>query len=73
MPRKNRDSFICASIETATEERATSSLKVMSLSISKVPNAATRKAIEQIEKGKGKRSASVRALFKSIGIRGGTP
>ena len=34
----------------------------------KVPNAATRKAIGQLEKGKGKRSASARALFKGLGI-----
>lgn len=34
----------------------------------KVPNAATRKAIEQLEKGKGKRSASTRALFMGLGI-----
>lgn len=34
----------------------------------KVPNAATRKAIEQLEKGKGKRSASARALFKTLRI-----
>lgn len=33
----------------------------------KVPNAATRKAIEQLEKGKGKRSASARALLKELG------
>lgn len=34
----------------------------------KVPNASTRKAIEQLEKGKGKRSASARALFKNLRI-----
>lgn len=34
----------------------------------KVPNATTRKAIEQLEKGKGKRSTSAHALFKSIRI-----
>lgn len=34
----------------------------------KVPNATTRKAIEQLEKGKGKRSASARALYKSLKI-----
>ena len=34
----------------------------------KVPNNTTRKAIEQLEKGKGKRSASTRALFKNLGI-----
>jgi DNA-damage-inducible protein J len=34
----------------------------------KVPNAATRKAIAQLERGKGKRSASARALFKDIGL-----
>lgn len=28
----------------------------------------TRKAVEQLEKGKGKRSASARALFKGLGI-----
>ena len=32
----------------------------------KVPNVTTRKAIEQLEKGKGKRSASARALYKSL-------
>lgn len=34
----------------------------------KVPNAATRKAIDQLEKGKGKRSTSSRALYKGLGI-----
>lgn len=34
----------------------------------KVPNATTRKAIEQLEKGKGKRSASARALLKDLGL-----
>lgn len=34
----------------------------------KVPNATTRKAIEQLEKGKGKRPASARALYKSLKI-----
>jgi len=34
----------------------------------KVPNAATRKTIDQLEKGKGRRSASSRALFKNLGI-----
>lgn len=34
----------------------------------KVPNATTRKAINQLEKGKGKRSASARALYKGLRI-----
>lgn len=34
----------------------------------KVPNVTTRKAIEQLEKGKGKRSASARALYKNLSI-----
>ncbi len=34
MSRKNRDPVICASIKIATEERATSSLEAVSLSIS---------------------------------------
>ena len=34
----------------------------------KVPNATTRKAIDQLEKGKGKRSTSARALYKSLRI-----
>lgn len=32
----------------------------------KVPNTTTRKAIEQLEKGKGKRSVSARALLKEL-------
>lgn len=32
----------------------------------KVPNATTRKAIDQLEKGKGKRSVSARALLKEL-------
>ena len=34
----------------------------------KVPNVTTRKAIEQLEKGKGKRSTSARALYKNLRI-----
>lgn len=34
----------------------------------KVPNATTRKAMAQLERGKGKRSASTRALFKDLGL-----
>jgi len=34
----------------------------------KVPNATTRKAIAQLEKGKRKRSVSARALFKDLGL-----
>jgi len=33
----------------------------------KVPNATTRKAIEQLEKGKGKRSTSARTLVEFFG------
>ena len=34
----------------------------------KVPNAATRKAISELEQGKGKRFKSARALFKDLGL-----
>lgn len=34
----------------------------------KVPNATTAKAIAELEKGKGKRLGSARALFKDLGI-----
>lgn len=34
----------------------------------KVPNAATHRAIKQLENGKGKRSGSARALFKGLKI-----
>jgi DNA-damage-inducible protein J len=34
----------------------------------KVPNAATRKAISELEAGKGRKSASAAALFKDLGI-----
>ena len=34
----------------------------------KVPNATTRKAIAELERGQGKRHASASALFKDLGI-----
>ena len=34
----------------------------------KAPNAATRKAIAELENGKGKRFASARKLFKDLGV-----
>ncbi len=34
----------------------------------KVPNRVTRKAMNELEKGKGKRLASAEALFKDLGI-----
>ena len=34
----------------------------------KAPNAATRKAVAELEKGKGKRFASAEALFKDLGV-----
>ena len=34
----------------------------------KVPNAATRVAIEELERGEGQRSDSAEALFKDLGI-----
>jgi DNA-damage-inducible protein J len=34
----------------------------------KVPNATTRKAMAELEKGKGKRLTSADALFKDLGI-----
>ncbi len=34
----------------------------------KAPNAATRLAMQELEEGKGKRSASAAALFKDLGI-----
>jgi DNA-damage-inducible protein J len=34
----------------------------------KVPNATTRKAMAELEQGKGKRSKSADALFKDLGI-----
>jgi DNA-damage-inducible protein J len=34
----------------------------------KVPNATTRKAMAELEKGKGKRSASADELFKDLGL-----
>lgn len=34
----------------------------------KVPNAATRKAIAELEAGKGKRYRSAKALYKDLGV-----
>ncbi len=34
----------------------------------KTPNAATRKAMAELEKGKGKRFASAEKLFKDLGV-----
>ena len=34
----------------------------------KVPNATTRRAIKQLQKRKGKRAKSARALFKGLGL-----
>jgi DNA-damage-inducible protein J len=34
----------------------------------KVPNSSTRKAMAELETGKGKRSRSAKALFKDLGI-----
>lgn len=34
----------------------------------KVPNATTRKAMQELETGKGKRLRSAKALFKDLGI-----
>ena len=34
----------------------------------KTPNAATRKAMAELEKGKGKRFASAEKLFKDFGV-----
>lgn len=34
----------------------------------KVPNATTRRAMEELDKGKGKRFASPEALFEDLGI-----
>jgi len=34
----------------------------------KTPNATTRKAMAELEKGKGKRFASAEKLFKDLGV-----
>jgi DNA-damage-inducible protein J len=80
------DTYVRASIDSATKKRATRALAAMGLSISdairllmlrivderrlpfevKVPNAATRKAIAELEAGKGKRFTTVDALMADL-------
>jgi DNA-damage-inducible protein J len=83
---RTADTYVRARIDTATKERASSTLAAMGLSVSdairllmlriaeerrlpfevKVPNAMTRKAIAELESGKGKRSRSVDGLLADL-------
>jgi DNA-damage-inducible protein J len=80
------DTYVRASIDTATKKRASEALESMGLSISdairllmlriadehrlpfevKAPNAKTRKAINELEAGKGKRAKSVKNLMADL-------
>ena len=83
---KPADTYVRASIDSATKEQAADALAAMGLSISdairllmlrvvderrlpfevKVPNATTRKAIAELETGKGKRFTSTAALMADL-------
>ena len=69
------DTYVRARIDTDTKERAADAIRLVMLRIAderrlpfevKVPNATTRKAIAELEAGKGKSFTSVDALMADL-------